>query len=212
MCLPGKFSDVTHSMSPTQKMVSDYTKHRVRHATLARTPPCCNLDVLHYGRHWGLSRKRLFSLHLYVTARPPTKAAVTALLLTGSSLHGGPHCSPTTNNASTATSVAPDTTPTCQPRTVRMVMWCPWPEEEQATRRHELNGQRCCATATSGLHQLWWVLVHAWSGNRLHSVQPCVVSTGPDWAHPRWHPASPATRTRVCYQEHTFSCRCFMEE
>ena len=23
---------------------------------LARTPPCCILDLLHHGRHWGLSR------------------------------------------------------------------------------------------------------------------------------------------------------------
>ena len=40
---------------------------------LARTPPCSILDVLHYGRHWGLSRWRPFSL-LHVIARPATKA------------------------------------------------------------------------------------------------------------------------------------------
>ena len=31
-----------------------------------------------------------YSSFLYVTARPATKAPVTSLLLTGSSLHGGP--------------------------------------------------------------------------------------------------------------------------
>ena len=56
---------------------------------LARTPPCSIPDVLHYGRRWGLSRWRPFSL-LHMTAWPATKAPVTALLLTGSSLHGGP--------------------------------------------------------------------------------------------------------------------------
>ena len=56
---------------------------------LARTPPCSILDVLHYGRHRGLSRWCPFSI-LHVTARPATKDPVTALLLAGSSLHGGP--------------------------------------------------------------------------------------------------------------------------
>ena len=28
-------------------------------------------------------------------------------------------------------------------------------------------------TATSGLHRSWWTLLHARSGNRLHSVHPC---------------------------------------
>ena len=58
--------------------------NRLRHSRLllARTPPCCILDLLHHGR---------FSLHFYVTLRPATTAAVTSLLLTGSPLHGGPH-------------------------------------------------------------------------------------------------------------------------
>ena len=58
---------------------------------LARTPPCSILDVLHYGRRWGLSRWRPFSL-LHMTAWPATKAPVTALLLSGSSLHGSSQC------------------------------------------------------------------------------------------------------------------------
>ena len=53
----------------------------------------------------------------------------------------------------------------------RRATWLP--EEEQATQRDELSGQRCYATATSGLHRSWWTLVYARSGNRLHSVQPC---------------------------------------
>ena len=32
------------------------------HLLLARRPPCCKLDVLLYGRHWGLSRWRLVQL------------------------------------------------------------------------------------------------------------------------------------------------------
>ena len=47
------------------------------------------------------------------------------------------------------------------------------PEEEQATQSDELSGQRCYATATSGLHRSWWTPVCARSGNCLHSVQPC---------------------------------------
>ena len=58
---------------------------------LVRIPPSC---FLNYGRHWGLSQWRLVQFLLYVTARPKSKAPVTALLLTGSSLHGGPQCSP----------------------------------------------------------------------------------------------------------------------
>ena len=95
-------------------------KSRDARLLLVRTPPGCVLDVLHYRRHLGLSRWRLFSFHLYVTARPATKAPVTALLLTGSSLHGGPQCSPTANNAHTATSVAPGAQTTCQPGTLRI--------------------------------------------------------------------------------------------
>ena len=58
---------------------------------------------------------------LYVTARPETKAPVTTLLLTGSSLHGGPQWSKPSNTARTATSVAPGTTPTCHSGTLRIV-------------------------------------------------------------------------------------------
>ena len=72
------------------------------------------------------------------------------------------------------------------------------PEEEQATQRHELSGRRCHATATSGLHRSWWALASARSGNRLHSVQPCVDFTRPTWAPPQWLLASPTTRKRVC--------------
>ena len=49
---------------------------------LVRIPPSSFPDVLHYGRHWGLSRWRPFSL-LHVTARPATKAPVTALYFRG---------------------------------------------------------------------------------------------------------------------------------
>ena len=57
---------------------------------------------------------------LYVTARPPTEALVTALLLMVSSLHGGPQLE---NLPRTVTSVAAGTPSVCQPGTVRMVMW-----------------------------------------------------------------------------------------
>ena len=60
------------------------------HLLLARRPPSFMLDVLHYGRHWGLSRWRLVqSLPLRDRAasnRGPGHSTV----LTGSSLHGGP--------------------------------------------------------------------------------------------------------------------------
>ena len=39
---------------------------------------------------WGISRLCLFTLRLYVTARPATRAPVTSLLLTAPSLHGDP--------------------------------------------------------------------------------------------------------------------------
>ena len=103
------------SCSLVQKVLRD------AHLHLVRTPPSCNLDALLYGRHRGLSRWRLGPLLLYVTARPATKAPVTALLLTGSSLHGGPQCSEPSNTARTATSVALVTPLTCQPGTLRIV-------------------------------------------------------------------------------------------
>ena len=46
---------------------------------------------------------------LHVTARPATKAPVTSLIRTGSSLHGDPQWSKQSNTARTATSVAPGT-------------------------------------------------------------------------------------------------------
>ena len=39
----------------------------------------------------------------------------------------------------------------------RRATWLP--EEEEATQSDELSGQRCYATATSGLHQSWWSLI-----------------------------------------------------
>ena len=76
------------------------------HLLLPRRPPSFLLDVLLYGRHWGLSRWRLVqSLPLRDRAasnRGPGDLPV----LTGSSLHGCPQCVRTTNNAHTATSVA----------------------------------------------------------------------------------------------------------
>ena len=60
------------------------------HLLLVRKPPSSLLDVHLYGHSWEISRLCLFTLRLFVTARPATRAPVTALLLTGSSLHGGP--------------------------------------------------------------------------------------------------------------------------
>ena len=94
------------------------------HLLLARGPPSFLLDVLHYGRHWGLSRWRLVQyLLLYVTARPATKAPVTALYLRGRRCTAAPNGRQPTTNARTATSVAPGTTLMCQPGTLRIVMW-----------------------------------------------------------------------------------------
>ena len=54
------------------------------HLLRERIPPSCLLEVHLYG-YWLYHA----SLHVYVTARPATKAPVTTLLLTGSLLHGG---------------------------------------------------------------------------------------------------------------------------
>ena len=94
---------------------------RDAHLHLERTPPSCNLDALLYGRHREYPGGVLDRSLLYVTARPATKAPVTALLLTGSSLHVGPQCSEPSNTARTATSVALVTQRTCQPGTLRIV-------------------------------------------------------------------------------------------
>ena len=56
---------------------------RVARLLLGRTPPSSMLDVHLYGCSWGLSWLFPFSLHLYVTARPATKAPVTSLYLRG---------------------------------------------------------------------------------------------------------------------------------
>ena len=59
----------------------------------------------------------------YVTARPATKAPVTSLYLRGRRCTTAPKEPEQTNNARTATSVAPGYAATCQPGTLRMVMW-----------------------------------------------------------------------------------------
>ena len=58
-----------------------------------------------------------YSPLLYVTARPATEAPVTALYLRGRRCTAAPNEPERTNNARTATSVAPGTTLTCQPGT-----------------------------------------------------------------------------------------------
>ena len=80
---------------------------RDAHLLLARRPPSCNLAALLFtdttgGCSGGVWDRSL----LYVTERPATKAPVTALILTGSSLHGGSQCSEPSNTARTATCVA----------------------------------------------------------------------------------------------------------
>ena len=63
---------------------------RVARLFLGWKPPSSMLEVHLYGCSWGLSWLSPFSLRLYVTARPATRAPVTALVLMGSSLHGDP--------------------------------------------------------------------------------------------------------------------------
>ena len=64
-----------------------------------------------------------YSHHLYVTARPATKAPVTALYLRGRRCTAAPNEPERTNNACTATSVARGKAFTCRSGTLRKVMW-----------------------------------------------------------------------------------------
>ena len=57
---------------------------------LARRPPCFNLDLLLYGRHWGLSRWRLVQLPPLRDRAASDQGPGHLAVLTGSSLHGGP--------------------------------------------------------------------------------------------------------------------------
>ena len=57
---------------------------------LVRIPPSCFLDVLHYGRHWGLSRWRLVQLPPLRDRAASDQGPGHLAVLTGSSLHGGP--------------------------------------------------------------------------------------------------------------------------
>ena len=59
----------------------------------------------------------------YVTARPATEAPVTTLYLRGRRCTAAPNGPGRTNTARTATSVALGTPFTCQPGTLRIVMW-----------------------------------------------------------------------------------------
>ena len=73
------------------------------------------------GATGGLSRWRPFFL-FHVTARPATKAPVTALLLTGSSLYGGPQWNRTAQHTHVPQPLLQLGTPsTCQPGTLRIV-------------------------------------------------------------------------------------------
>ena len=56
-----------------------------------------------------------------------------------------------------------------------------YPATQGTDPETELNGQWCCAMATSSLHRSWYAVVFARSGNRLHSVHPCAISTRHGW-------------------------------
>ena len=88
---------------------------------LVRIPPSCFPDVLHYGRHWGLSRWRLVQYLPLRDRAANDQGPGHSTVLTGSSLHGGPQCTEPSNNARTATSVALGTPRMCQPGTLRIV-------------------------------------------------------------------------------------------
>ena len=60
------------------------------HLLLARRPPSFLLDVLHYGRHWGLSRWRLVQSPPLRDRAASNRGPGHSTVLTGSSLHGGP--------------------------------------------------------------------------------------------------------------------------
>ena len=60
------------------------------HLLLARRPSCCKLDLLLYGRHWGLSRWRLVQLLPLRDRAASDQGPGHLAVLTGSSLHGGP--------------------------------------------------------------------------------------------------------------------------
>ena len=57
---------------------------------LVRIPPSCFPDVLHYGRHWGLSRWRLVQFPPLRDRAASNRGPGHSTVLTGSSLHGGP--------------------------------------------------------------------------------------------------------------------------
>ena len=57
---------------------------------LVRIPPSCFPDVLHYGRHWGLSRWRLVQFPPLRDRAASDQGPGHSTVLTGSSLHGGP--------------------------------------------------------------------------------------------------------------------------
>ena len=88
---------------------------------LVRIPPSCFPDVLHYGRHWGLSRWRLVQFPPLRDRAASDQGPGHSTVLTGSSLHGGPQCTEPSNTACTAASAAHCTTPTCHSGTLRIV-------------------------------------------------------------------------------------------
>ena len=71
----------------------------------------------------GLSRWRLVQSLPLRDRAASNQGPGHSTVLTGSSLHGGPQCAEPSNNARTATSVAPGTPSMCQPDTLRMVVW-----------------------------------------------------------------------------------------
>ena len=94
------------------------------HLLLARRPlPSASLESFFTDATGGYPGGVWYGSFRYVTARPATEAPVIALALTGSSLHGGVQRSKQSNTARTATSVALGTPTSCQPGTLRMVMW-----------------------------------------------------------------------------------------
>ena len=95
------------------------------HLLHAQRPPCSKLDLLLYGRHWGLSWWRLVQLPPLRDRAASDQGPGHLAVLRGRRCTAAPNESERTNTACTATSVALGTLLTCQPGMALygMVMW-----------------------------------------------------------------------------------------
>ena len=107
---------------------------------LARRIPCCLLDVLHYGRHWGYPGGVGCSSLFLVTARPATKAPVTSLYLRGRRCTAAPSVQEPSN--------------TVQHRTIRNLVSTRYADYVPARHlRIVMCRWRCTAGVTPCLHE-----------------------------------------------------------